>query len=375
MNIRELLEHPSLQLPITRNSDDFQGFVESLLSRYTTLLDSFSDPHDVASAVSARRKDIETFCSKAPEIVRATFAGHPQDAYQSFVEGIEPLRDIVAKHALKGLAHSELGLMYRVRRELKSPLTREDLFHIPFEKRHLVATQRYSIPGLPCIYLGGSLFTCWAEMGRPPFHELHASAFWLDKDHKITILNLSNRPKRLFFYTSPDGQLPDQPEIRELLTSFLILWPLVALCSIIVKYPQAPYKPEYIIPQIVLQWITKQDDYDGICYFSTHVNAVTTDNPLSPCNLVFPARNIASEGRCHHLRMRLRMTTPHNWQLLSAINAGAGGTQIWNYDFEFVEGIKEPYANTEFGRVQSKLNKLVFDAWRNAANNEGQVLP
>ncbi len=29
------------------------------------------------------------------------------------------------------------------------------------------------------------------------------------------------------------------------------------------------------------------------------------------------------------------------------------------YDFEFVDGVEEPYYKTEFGMVQMKLNKMV----------------
>ncbi len=373
MNLREFLSHAMVQLPIRHTGNDFHRFVATLLNDYLAALTSLTAPKHLTDPVFSRQKDIQHLCETLPKVVQASFSGHPQAAYQHFIEAISPLSDVVQKQALE-LSPVDLKLMYRVRRDSKGSLSREDMFHIPFELRHLVSTQRYSVPGLPCLYLGGSLYTCWAEMGRPPFHELHASAYWLDKDQLVRILNFSDRPRRLLFYVGLDGGVSNETPIVDLLSTHLILWPLMALCSICVKHINAAYKPEYMFPQLVLQWITKEHNYDGVCYFSTHVDAVTTTNVLAPCNLVFPVRSIQSTGRCDYLRTKFRLTEPHNWQLLSAINAGTGGGYIEGFDFEFLNGTKEPYAETEFGRVQSKLNKLAVEDIQHRDDGRGVVL-
>lgn len=41
------------------------------------------------------------------------------------------------------------------------------MFHIPITMRRQVGTERYSIPGYPCLYLGNSIYVCWEEMNRP----------------------------------------------------------------------------------------------------------------------------------------------------------------------------------------------------------------
>jgi hypothetical protein len=266
------------------------------------------------------------------------------------------------------LAKNDVGLLYRVRKTSETNLGKKDFFHLPFEKRYKVATQRYSIPGLPCLYLSGSLYTCWEEMGRPPFHELQAAAFWVKDGKVVKVLNFSDRPQRLPFFSSmkKDGTI-DPPTggvsvkfLEERIAANIVLWPLVAACSIVVQHRDAPFKPEYLIPQMLLQWVTNNDDFNGVCYFSTHVRGNPTTHPLPICNLVFPAKVIRPSGRCEHLCDIFKMTEPYAWELLRAIQAGPGmpGGIIPFFDIEFIDGVGERYVDTEFGSIQMKLGKL-----------------
>jgi len=208
---------------------------------------------------------------------------------------------------------------------------------------------------LPCLYLAGSLYTCWEEMGRPPLHELQCAAFWIKDSKSLKLLNLSNRPARsALLARHPVGVPPG-------LSAHIILWPLVFTSSIIVKHGASPFKPEYIIPQMLLQWVTHNHGYDGVAYFSTHVRAISKHHPMPASNIVLPAKHVTSRGRCSRLCDTFKMTDPFGWQLLSSINVGEG-TDVANipfYDLEFVDGIEERYYNTEFGIVQMKLNKMV----------------
>ncbi|MFW1494652.1 hypothetical protein ACEV9S_24505, partial [Vibrio parahaemolyticus] len=52
-------------------------------------------------------------------------------------------------------------------------------------------------------------------------------------------------------------------------------WPLIAACSIRVKNPSDNFKPEYIIPQLLLQWARDYKSIDGIRYTSTHIEATS----------------------------------------------------------------------------------------------------
>ncbi len=230
----------------------------------------------------------------------------------------------------------------------------------------MVATQRYSMPGLPCLYLAGSLYTCWEEMGRPPLHELQCAAFWVKDDKSLKMLNFSNRPTELALLTLPGGD----PAAPAFISAHIVLWPLVFASSIVVKHRGGPFKPEYVIPQMVLQWVTQDHGFDGLVYFSTHVRAISRTNPLPVCNVVLPSKQVTPSGRCGRLCDVFKMTDPVSWQMLSAVNVGEGNFgALPNFELEFIEGNKEPYYKTQFGMVEMKLNKLVFEVMRK--NQEG----
>lgn len=375
MNLQEFLSHELVALPITRDSEDFVAFVTSRLRSYLDLIDKLSGPGNIGAKAKAVKPMLEKYCSLAIEGITAAFAGLPHDSYAKLTEALGGLLPYLEKHHLAELTAETLGIVYRVRLQVSPPLTREQLFHVPFEARHKVATQRYSVPGLPCLYLSGSLFTCWSEMGTPAIHELQASAFWLFPPAKVKVINFTNRPARLARYlVAPDGSYASDKEDH--LLTHIVLWPLMALCSIAVRHRDAAFKPEYIVPQVLLQWITKEKRFDGVCYFSTHVQAVSSQS-LNTSNLVFPVREIKATGRCSWLRGLFKMTEPMSWQLLRAINM-PGTYAVKNLDYEFIPGKKENYCTTEFGIVEAKLDQLAIDvAQKNAAGDSslGTVLP
>ena len=69
------------------------------------------------------------------------------------------------------------------------------------------------------------------------------------------------------------------------------------------------------------------------------------------------------------------MTDPVGWQLLSSINVGQGisGRTIPSFPLEFLEGIEEQYENTEFGMVQTRLNKIVEHIMLRNKNGEPSI--
>jgi len=195
MNLRDFLSHPDINLPISFGSSiDPDG---SLRKRFDTFLELIAqlDSGGVSDRVQARKTAIQCCCDEIVASLRASLEGHPHDAYDHFDSALQCVKTEIEQYASIDLSPRELHIAYRVRRSKAPSLSREDLFHIPFEERHKVATQRYSIPGLPCLYLSGSLYTCWEEMGRPPFHELHVAAFWAKQGASLKVLNFSNRPK------------------------------------------------------------------------------------------------------------------------------------------------------------------------------------
>lgn len=111
------------------------------------------------------------------------------------------------------------------------------------------------------------------------------------------------------------------------------------------------------MPQMLLQWVTL-NNYDGICYFSTHVK-FETNYLLSACNLVFPAQELRRKGRCPKLRALFKMTPPYSWELLRSVRPKNPAFSVSApYQLEIIEGHMDFYNLSEFGMVEIMVNQL-----------------
>ena len=134
------------------------------------------------------------------------------------------------------------------------PLNRKELFHIPYNKNYLVRTERYSMPGHPCLYLASQAESCWYECGKP--EKFAISKFdipqngygymkFIDFSEKLMPL------KHAFYGWFRGGKASEQ--IRKYFLKYICTYPLRAACSIVVEYPNSSFVEEYIIPQLLLQ--------------------------------------------------------------------------------------------------------------------------
>lgn len=131
--------------------------------------------------------------------------------------------------------------------------------HIPFDSRYLCKTERYSIAGYPCLYLGYSEDVCYLEMGKV---DCSCIKLKLKEGKKLSCFDLTLR------YFDND---------QNVLVKF---WPLVAACNLIPFYcvftkevytpSNIGFKEEYIIPQLLTMYIHKKFPkvVDGIRYYT-----------------------------------------------------------------------------------------------------------
>jgi hypothetical protein len=75
---------------------------------------------------------------------------------------------------------------------------------------------------------------------------------------------------------------------------YILAWPLIVACSIKTGNKDSSFHPQYLVPQMLLQWVCDEQKVDGIRYFSTR----TPRGGFPYYNFAFPARVIKSEGRC-----------------------------------------------------------------------------
>lgn len=133
-----------------------------------------------------------------------------------------------------------------------------EMFHIPFDNRRYSAhSERYSAPGYPCLYLGGSLLTAWREMGSPDEDITYCLFKFKDEYDDNLFIDIG-------YPTTPNPTLPD-------LYSFFMYFPLYIACSVAVNKPDQEYKPEYLFPQMMLEFVRYhvKNGIIGISFIST----------------------------------------------------------------------------------------------------------
>ena len=142
--------------------------------------------------------------------------------------------------------------------------SRIEFFHVPFSKRYLMGTYRYSIPGYPSLYGSSTLYGCWEEMGREDVTEYGYAA--LKTTNAIQFLDLRWR------FDSELTANEDQ------LAAYILRLPIIIACSMQVQHAADKFVPEYIFPQQIFQWLISKLRKDtknkarttlGVIYSST----------------------------------------------------------------------------------------------------------
>lgn len=323
LSLEELLNNRSIHLPLQRQQGEdylhclhrviFDGYLAKLKK-----LDSYEvDGKEykgilVEGAASLAESIIET--------IKTYHQGNLAVAYQQFKSALDEI-DRKIRQETRGdsvlFVNEKVGNLYRIRYET-SPLTdRKDLFHIPMKERENVPTQRFSIAGNPSLYMGSTLFICWKESGLPEIWDCYASRYEIVySDH--VFLDIRNWLPRF------QKELPQDTNGRLKLFNYLCLWPLVAACSVKVKYTGRPFKPEYIISQLLYQYTSElkslvhSDERHvnvlGLLYSSTRLESWEDFDPETEYNLAIPVLQADSEAFSSELKEILHLTCPISWK-------------------------------------------------------------
>ncbi len=287
------------------------------------------------------------------------FSGQPSKAFSTIEKFLNDNSEEFSKLYINNLKpehlHQQHGL-FRIRTQDSGDFTRGNMFHIPFELRHKVTTQRYSIPGYPCLYLGSSIYVCWKELQSPPFDNVYIVRF--KGTSNLKILDFGYAPENLadIFEKFDQGEYHGNSFFNLVFTR-IIFFPLLAVCSVKVLYNNEPFKPEYIIPQIVLQYVKKTNDFDGIRFFSMHFDQQYHDVILAS-NFVFPVKTNPASGICEDLAKKFKMTDVLPWQISRAFELPTDNQKVPAHPIELVKNISTPYYTTEFGQLESKLQVM-----------------
>jgi len=370
-NIIGLLERDALDLPKHYTLGDYEENLAKWLSAFLEQVENLTPENSISREIITASPEIHMVCDVLRDTVSLYLRGDLHIAYEKFQKALEVLAPWLQKiiYPISELASEFVrceqnptiqfrGHLYRARPMGSDPLATlnlDDIFHMPFDLRHKVSSQRYSVPGLPCLYLGGSLWICWEELGRPTFHNLQVSRFAAAPD--ASVLDLAWRPRVIaHFLRCPQG--------RELSAEFVVgqimCWPLLASCSVKRRYRglDAPFVAEYILPQLLLRSIRDQKLCDGLRYFSTQVTGYV-HYPDAGANYVFPVQTKTAAGHCQVLSGKFAFTSPISWSMLQSSDIPPNVGRLfekWEIplgDHEYIQ-----YGKTEFAALERKLSGI-----------------
>jgi hypothetical protein len=356
MNIKALLKDKLLDVPkVQKSGHDFVKFTNDILSAYSSKLQKVSDSQINEIENATDFKDLNRKVIDGINIaLREYYDGNPFISYQQIHK---ILGDYNKYPRIKDISIPSNTDLYRIRIKNENyPLSRKELFHIPFELRGKVQTQRYSIPGFPTLYLSNSVYVCWEELERPDINSIQASLF------------RSNRNLNVLDFMKPDIyrlKYTTSPVDRELL-DYIMIWPLIMASSVQVNGKYDTFKPEYIIPQLLLQWVKQNQKIDGIRYFSNNVD-IKEGTKGEFYNIAIPVKQNKSEGYCDRLKELFTMTEVWSLPLHNAAQGNA--TIIYPHKtfktinpdiqtLELISGKTTEYYSSAFAKFELNLQSL-----------------
>ena len=240
------------------------------------------------------------------------------------------------------------AIYYRMRVcDLRKEIKRKELFHIPFEKIRQIKTQRYSSPGYPCLYLGESLYGCWEEMQRPDTESTLFSVFKTTRPFKVV-----------------DMRIPTLQDYLANAEFYLKFFPIIIASTIPVINGNDIFKPEYLLPQMILEWVIdkrKEINAIGVYYTSAFKNGEFYKLDHEWDNLVLPVQKTSDKGICKELASYFTMTKPTCYEY-EFMQGNINNTAVWDDGPKRKSEDKEKnnYYWSLFSRLEEKMENAVF---------------
>lgn len=318
MKVAEFMLNDAVTLPKERKNDEFfQDFVVRILKEYIKLIEQL-DNDCLGKQIKNEKQKIMKLCSIIERTIDCYFKGMSYEAYGLISKEITEYLDYKCDYYFKTRMdfNFENQPLFRIRKSHEEKLSKKEMFHIPFEKNEIVESYRYSIPGVPCLYLGGSISICLKELNLEEISDdIFVSRFKVKDSYlgQIKMLNLGMLPQKFAAHIVNNEDYNEN--IEAALLDYLVCWPLIAVCSFKVSNPYEYFKPEYIIPQMLLQWVKYEGKYDGIQYFTTKLNKNEyPEKYYSYQNFVFPPKKIIKKGLCSELMSYFDWSEPISWK-------------------------------------------------------------
>ena len=197
----------------------------------------------------------------------------------------------------------------------------DELFHIPFDKRSLMSNERFSLSGFPCLYLSTMLPLAWQECKYPSKYYYSEYQYkWNQNSESST--DAQNELMLLSLYSPQEikiwGAATKYNNFEfwlEAVSRYLEMYPLVLACSFINQSGNTPFKQEYIIPQMLMQWVQRHyESIQGVSYF-TCADLSNMPNRWCAYNIAIPAlKPFDEKGYSRRLRDKFCWSQPQYYE-------------------------------------------------------------
>ena len=330
-------------------------YYPDLLKRYT----SFYEKAVAAGADQKSLKAIQKYKDKILEAIRDYTRGNVISFHQKIKNLVKDCIDesfavstINDSEAFPGVSASEIQFFRGRTSSTAIPYPKKDMLYLPKERRGLSDSYRFSIPGVPGLYLGNSSYACWIELERPSEHDFVVSPVLLDNTQRILNLAVMIRDFHGLNAFDPTRVI-----------CWLKLMMLMMATSYRVTESNRRFKSEYIVSQSIM--LACNDlGLDGVAYYSKRVD----DEIFSQAaiNLALFVKYKSTKSKRSLIDDHIKLDDSFNYQIfrqldwkkeyeysLRCLNSGTIN-KIGNYNRQY------EYKDTHF----CKFDQFLFSGWK-----------
>lgn len=250
------------------------------------------------------------------------------------------------------------GLSFFRARVSSSELNAKDMFHIPFNKRSIISTQRFSIPGVPCLYLSTTSFGTWLELGMPKSESFQVSEY--DLPDSIKVLNLCYQQQLINGKSSYIETAGEEKDFNDAIEIF----PLIIASSFTISEENRCFKSEYIISQLIMQ-VSRALGIDAVAYLSKRMEDLYAYPQAVNIAILIPQSNLISDNLYWDYSSAVKLTEPQLFSVFLRNNPQTNCTTFINKFFSddvggdvCLMGKKYKYTNLSFAEFDEFLHGL-----------------
>lgn len=248
--------------------------------------------------LSGKIEFIENICTRIVEVSKDYRNGKIKDSFVKSEKVFEDISQYFFTHYNSYIDNR----YYRIRKgnfaindNEDSKKKKANLFHIKDIDRRFINSYRYSILGFPCLYLAEGFELACFECGMPS--EFSYCQMRLESN-KFKIIDFSERPHELRVYIvnalSNANSEEDKERAYTILLNYIITYPIAIACSLKVENRGDVFVEEYVLPQMLMQWIKNSNDYDGVRYKSSL--KTTLVDGFGANNIVLAVKKFREDG-------------------------------------------------------------------------------